>query len=178
MDVALDATGHEQAKRLAEWLAQRPIDKVLSSDLTRCRETLAPYLAVCDIPVEFRQDLRERTFGSMEGEDYKKLHHWMGQQAAEKGQSEWEVRPPGGESLIDLWNRLDPVYKELCADTRPTLVVSHGGAMAQLLAKILDGTQSTARAFRFLNASVTLLSRRVDGSFVLQEFNFMPGAGC
>ena len=172
IDIELDATGHQQARALAPFLAQFEIQRVLSSDLKRCQQTIAPFLQKSPLEVQLREDLRERTFGEMEGQIYTELHQWMRGEAERLGVPEHEVRPTGGESMADVWKRLDQVEGDIFAESRTTLVVSHGGALAQLLSKIIRGSNETPRAFRFSNCGVTILGRRPDGSFLLEKFHF------
>lgn len=170
-EVPLDQTGFKQAQMLAGALAATDIERILSSDLSRCQETLAPYSGLTNVAPEYRHDLRERTFGSMEGQDYTELHVWMKAEGVKMGIPDWEVRPPHGESMADVWNRLAAVEQELREETRSTLVVSHGGALAQLLARLLKGTHETPRAFKFSNCGITVLEKRHDGSMLLVAFN-------
>ena len=170
-DIPLDELGQKQAERLAAQLSEVTIGRVLASDLVRCQLTLKPLLQQSSAKPEYRADLRERTFGDMEGEDYTELHVWMRGEAVRLAVPEWEVRPPGGESMLDVWNRLTPVVEELRSETRDTLVVSHGGALAQLLSRLIAGTHETPRAFRFSNCGITVLEKRHDGSLILVSFN-------
>ncbi len=170
-DVLLDDTGRWQAEQLGARLATEPIERVVASDLTRCRETLAPLLALRPIATEYRADLRERTFGEMEGEDYRKLHDFLVAESARTGEPAEAVRPPGGESVLDVRLRLEPFMARLVEAREPTLVVSHGGTLAQILSTLIKGGWETARSFRFANASVTELSRRPNGAFVIERFN-------
>ena len=80
------------------------------------------------------------------------------------------ARPPGGESFADLWERVGPVVDELRAFNRTTLVVCHGALKAVLLARLLDGTMATIRAFRFPNCALTTFERRHDGSLVMSGY--------
>lgn len=41
-DRALDATGHQQAERLSQWLRLEEPGRILSSPLLRCRQTVQP----------------------------------------------------------------------------------------------------------------------------------------
>jgi len=50
-DRILDATGHLQAERLAEWLRHEDIRQVLSSPLRRCVQTVEPLAKLLDLPV-------------------------------------------------------------------------------------------------------------------------------
>lgn len=170
-DIPLNKVGHSQAAELAKKLLQKEVVNVFSSDLLRCQQTIASYLQASKISPNYRTDLRERTFGEMEGLDYVQLHSWMRSEGTRLGIPDWEVRPPGGESMADVWKRLDTVEADLRDTTHSCVIVSHGGALAQLLTKLLHGSQQTARAFRFRNCSITTLGRRPDGSFLLEKFD-------
>jgi len=171
VDIGLDETGLAQAKLLGQRLAGEGIERILTSDLGRCRQTIDPLVQATGIEPEIRLDLRERTFGAMEGEDFFKLHTWMREEAVRLGLPDWEVRPPGGESMADVSARLKDIEQEIRNETQTLAVVSHGGALAQLLTRLLKGSPETARAFRFSNCGVTVLSRRPDGSLLLDKFN-------
>ncbi|MBS1723325.1 MAG: histidine phosphatase family protein [Armatimonadetes bacterium] len=171
IDIELDETGHKQAQLLANRLCELQIDKVFTSDLKRCLQTIQPFCERGQPEVQMRPDLRERTFGDMEGADYVELHAWMREEGRRLGVPDYEVRPPNGESMLDVWARLDGIVQELRDVTKNVLVVSHGGALAQLLARLMYGTHETPRMFRFSNCSVTTLNRREDRSFMLGAFN-------
>lgn len=55
----LDDDGRRQAEGLADQLADRPIDRILSSSTRRCRETVAPLAARRGLPVELADELLE-----------------------------------------------------------------------------------------------------------------------
>jgi probable phosphoglycerate mutase len=58
-DPGLTAEGHEQARRLADWLAHESINAVLSSPLRRARETAEPVARAHGLPVEIVEGLAE-----------------------------------------------------------------------------------------------------------------------
>lgn len=170
-DVPLDQVGLEQARLLAPKLQGLGIERILSSDLSRCVATIEPFALDSGIKVEKRRDLRERTFGDMEGARYSELHGWLRGEASRLALPDWKVRPPNGESMSEVWHRLQPLARELKQETRICLVVSHGGALAQLLGIMLRGTMETPRAFRLNNCSLTTLNRRPDGAYWLTSVN-------
>jgi broad specificity phosphatase PhoE len=58
-DPGLAREGHEQARKLAAWLADDPLDAVWSSPLRRARETAAPVAEAHGVPVQVDDDLAE-----------------------------------------------------------------------------------------------------------------------
>lgn len=161
-DIPLDETGRAQAATLARELASAGIERVISSDLLRARQTAE----ALGLPVETRSDLRERAFGEWEGRHYLDVIADLEAMPGDR----LLARPPGGESFADLWERVGPVVEELCGFDRSTLIVCHGALKAVLLARLLDGTMGTIRAFRFPNCALTTFGRRHDGTMFLERY--------
>ncbi|MFI0353054.1 histidine phosphatase family protein [Actinomadura sp. 9N407] len=66
-DIALTATGREQAERLGVWAKTAALDAVWASPLKRARATAAPAATALGLPVTVDGDLTEVDFGSAEG---------------------------------------------------------------------------------------------------------------
>ena len=82
-----------------------------------------------------------------------------------------EVRPPGGESTVDVWARIEAPARMIEEAHEPLLVVCHGGSGAILLARLLKATPQTSPSFRMDNTGITWLSRRPDGGFHMMGYN-------
>lgn len=78
------------------------------------------------------EDLREQFFGELHGKPYDALDGVMDR----TGLARWDYRPPGGESLREVAERVGPALDRIAAthSGRDVLVVSHGGVMAALRA--------------------------------------------
>ena len=161
-DIPLDEIGRAQAAALARGLAEAGVERVLASDLVRAQETAG----ALGLPVEARAALRERAFGEWEGRHYLDVIADLDAIPGDR----LLARPPGSESLFDLWERAGPIAEELRTFDRTTLVVAHGAFLAALLARLLDGTPGTMRAFRFPNGAVTEFGRRGDGSLMMVRY--------
>ena len=72
-DTPLDEEGRGQARALAEYFAEHPVQKVYASPLSRARET-AQILADGRYPVEIREDLAELDMGEWEDVPLQDLH--------------------------------------------------------------------------------------------------------
>jgi broad specificity phosphatase PhoE len=170
-DIGLDPTGLAQVSTFAELFSGVRVSEILSSDLLRCRETVAPIALATGMDVQFTERLRERKFGDWEGSPYMSVAPRMAEIAESLGQDLTEVRPPNGESFADVWTRLSLVVDELRQADGTVVVVSHGGALAVLLAILGGGSVATSRMFRLANASICELERRDDGTFYLERYN-------
>lgn len=170
-DIPLDPVGIYQATNLRHAFEGVRVDRILTSDLTRCLETAQPIAKATGTALEPRKDLRERGFGQWEGLMFNEVSALLASEAETAGITAQQVRPPGGESFDDVWKRLDAVVELLLATRDHIVVVSHGGALSLLLAKLIRGTLDTSRAFRFSNTGVTELQRRADGLFLMNRYS-------
>jgi broad specificity phosphatase PhoE len=170
-DIPLDETGLAQAQAVGEAFREIPLDRLLTSDLLRARQTAQPIADAVGLPLEARADLRERGFGEWEGSPFVDVAARSIELSLQQGLHPLEVRPPAGEAYRDVWNRLDRVVEELQDSEARTAIVTHGGTSALLLARLTRGTLETSRSFRFGNTGITELERRADGYFVIVRYN-------
>ena len=77
LDIGLNDTGHWQASRLGQALAEESIDAIYSSDLQRAFATAQAIGAACDVTVTPEPQLRERHFGHLQGQTWAEIEtHW------------------------------------------------------------------------------------------------------
>lgn len=170
-DIPLDAEGVAQARIVGEAFRGIEIDAILTSDLQRSLHTAQQISDVTGVPLEVRIDLRERSFGEWEGVQFADIaERFVGLERA-TGVDMFDVKAPGGESYQEVWDRVGGVVARLEGVEKPTVVVSHGGTSALLLARLLQGTMATARAFRMHNTAITELNRGPDGLWRLTRYN-------
>lgn len=139
-DVALTATGSEQATLVAQRLAGEEIAAVYASDLSRAFITAQAIAKSRKLQVMPITDLREINFGQWEGLTYEQINaHWP------DILSKWyfspdEVNIPGGESFRELKERAMRVIDELIArhPKQTIVVVSHGGTIRTILCAALN----------------------------------------
>lgn len=139
IDVPLNDTGHEQARRLGLALAHAPVRHIVCSDLLRTQQTAAPAAQQLGLPVRTTVTLREQAFGVGEGlraEEIREKHPeaWDGWLRFEADRS-----LPGGESTRQFHARVMQALADIAAQHvgEPVLVVTHGG--------VLDMVWRTAR---------------------------------
>lgn len=129
----LSDEGREQAKLTAEWLAESyPRARLYSSDLQRCRETVAALAELTGSEVTLSEALRERDFGEWTGHTHVEVERrWPSEWAAWRNGQD-VVQRVGGESTDALADRVGSfarqVLAELAADEAAVLV-THGGSI-------------------------------------------------
>ncbi|AQS85746.1 MAG: histidine phosphatase family protein [Acetobacter aceti] len=87
-----------------------------------------------------------------------------------------EERPPGGESMVDVCQRVGHTLSTLAVRhaKRDMVVVSHGGAIRAALAHALRIDADTALHFSIQNLSLTILECH-DGVWRVVTANELPG---
>jgi probable phosphoglycerate mutase len=125
------ATAEELAKKLAE--GTEPLaDAVLASDLLRARHTAEIIADVLGLPIRLDAGLREQSLGELEGRLYTEPFGDATVQGTidELWRDPFRV-PPGGESVADLYHRVQATLTRLSKqDAGRTLVVAtHGGVV-------------------------------------------------
>ncbi len=165
-DVPLDATGHEQARRTARYLAALHPDAIYSSDLARAAET-AEYLArLTGLPVQLDKDLRERGGGSWEGLTDAEIRTQYPVEYAT-----WV--PPNGESVTIVADRTAAALQRI-ADSLDSgslaVLVSHGAAINLAMSRLLGLPEQVRVLGPLGNCAWSVLGRR-DGHWRLLEHN-------
>ncbi len=125
-DVPLDPLGHHQADALARRLAPLPIKRILSSDLSRARDTIAPAADVLGLQVETDSRLREVANGDWTGLLPSEIQ--AGWPEMWKAYAEGEdVKRPGGENWKKVRLRVVECVSELAGTEELIAISTHGG---------------------------------------------------
>lgn len=157
LDVPLNARGREQARQVAEELRGSGATLVLSSDLSRARDTAVVIAEVLGVPLRVVPDLRERNLGVLQGKTAADLGASDGGMGfVSRMVNDPRLHPPGGEALDAFRERVAAFVRGLVADppAEDIVVVTHGGVVrAALLA--LVGSDRRDVVARIGNCSVT-----------------------
>ncbi|WP_427914665.1 histidine phosphatase family protein [Ramlibacter sp. MMS24-I3-19] len=159
-DIALNDTGRWQAQRVGKALAEEPITAVYSSDLERAHATAQSISEVKGIPVIPHEGLRERSFGMFEGKTFDEIHETWPEHAHNwrKRIPEWQP-PEGGESLIQLRERVTRTVQELAArhPGEQIVVVAHGGVLDALYRVATGQEVNSPRTWELPNGAINRL---------------------
>jgi probable phosphoglycerate mutase len=172
-DIALSERGHQQAAEAAAAFAQRGIiEAIVSSPLTRSRETTDHVAATLGLPVEIDDDLRECDFGEWEGLTFAEVQRqWPDDLAAWLAST--DVAPPKGESIAEVLARVrrarDRLLRRHPAGT--VLVVSHVTPIKQLVCLALGVEPAAVFRMELAPASISVVLWFADGNASLRLFN-------
>ena len=172
-DPPLIEQGRQQIKAAAAELAARGgVQRIVSSPLSRCRESASIIASVLGVPVETDDDVREVDFGVWEGLTFpvveerwpRELALWLGDTA---------ISPPDGESYESLRHRVRAAQERIVNRHRgeTICVVSHSRPIAMIAVNLLDTPTSSLYRLHVDNASLTEVDYYDDGPAVLRLFN-------
>ena len=106
LDIPLSPRGMLQSARLAECLANEPIEAVYSSGQSRAWLTAAPLAARLGLQIIAEPRLRERCFGIFEGLTLEEIAERHPAEFVKWRERDPEWRPDGGESGQQLIDRV------------------------------------------------------------------------
>lgn len=134
-EAELTERGLRQAAEAAAEFGYRPVRAIYASDLRRAQQTAAAFAAVLGLPVRADARLRERSLGVLEGT----AHTAIGPTATGLADGlvvDPDARPPAGESVRDLYQRVATFCNDLVteppAGAGDVLVIAHGGTVRVL----------------------------------------------
>ncbi|TXK81392.1 histidine phosphatase family protein [Paenibacillus sp. N3.4] len=160
LDTDLTEEGREQARLLGMRLAKEDWAGIISSDLTRAKETAQIVSELSGIPfLHTDRRLRERKYGLVEGT--------TAAEREERWGADWKLQELGQESDGDLWKRWSELEGELIQNypTSKILLISHGGFIVQILRVLKMNHEDFLQ-----NTSLTILLRQ-DEAWELQLYN-------
>jgi probable phosphoglycerate mutase len=171
--VPLNDDGRAQAAVLARELANLPIDRVVSSDLPRCTETAAIFMAGRNLRVETFAELREIRPGRLsELPPEETIQAFVG---AFSG-FDRTAKFLGGETFGELADRVLPCFQHLLMDGhwQTLLVVAHGGVNRVLLAYAIGHDMLGFGAFEQDPCCLNIIDVTEDGRFLIRLVNETP----
>jgi len=173
IDVDITATGVEQMHRLAGILAEKSISAVYSSDLIRSvkgAEIISTRVGAGYTPL---RELRERSVGIWEGLTADEVKQRYPEEYRAWRADLLNYRPPAGECLTDVKERVLPVFKRLVAShpDQEIGMLLHGGVNRVILADALG--MDMMNLFRIDQAfgALNIIDYHEDGIAVVNLLN-------
>ncbi len=160
-DVPLDETGRIQAAGLGTLLADLRVDRAVSSDLSRARETAEIALAGRSIAIENDADWREMRFGAWEGLAWPEIVERFPEVDAGNHKVPKFYTPDGGETFDDVCARIGRAVDRIATsagDGERIVVATHAGALHALLRVAMGESEAAALRVKFDPGSLTRIA--------------------
>ena len=149
-DIALTAHGEGEARALVPFLYATHFTRVLTSPLSRARQTCA--LAGLAVNAEVEPDLAEWDYGDYEGRRTVDIHQ------EKPGWSIWRDGCPHGETPADISERADRLLDRLRPLSGNVALFSHGQFGSALAVRWIELAVIKAQHFAFGPASISILA--------------------
>ena len=160
LDIPLNDIGQWQAQRLARALAASdPIHAIYSSDLLRAHDTARAIAGATGAPLATHPGLRERCFGIFEGKTYVEIEAIWPEESMRWRQRDPHWAPQGGESLVQVRERIALTLNELAARHlgQQIVLVAHGGVLDQLYRAATGQDLQAPRTWQLTNTAINRL---------------------
>ncbi|MGH2516938.1 MAG: histidine phosphatase family protein [Ktedonobacterales bacterium] len=156
-DSPMSALGERQARALAARLAPRQLDGVVSSDLQRASLLATAIAEAHGVPLRLDPALREFAMGGWEGATFAEIQAREPERFQCWRDDPLNVAPPGGESVLQVRDRLVGALDHCRAEypDGTVLWVTHGGCIGVLLCHLLGVDPRRRWQFRKDNAALS-----------------------
>ena len=159
-NIDLTDKGRKQAECVGEYLKDKNISMIYSSDLDRACQTAEPLSNAIKLPIIKRENLREIAAGEWDWVSYEQINEKYSDAWWYWGNDICNSYCVGGETFLEVQER---VYGEMVkiaeeSDGKTITVFSHGTSIKSFLCKVLGLTGKEANDLTYPgNASVTRL---------------------
>ncbi|MER5711748.1 bifunctional RNase H/acid phosphatase [Streptomyces sp. NPDC042898] len=173
-DPELSAAGLRQAEAVAEALAARgTIQAIVSSPLTRCRQTAAAVAARLGLDVQVERGLRETDFGAWEGMTFGEVRERYGDDLDAWLASPKAAPTGGGESFAAVARRVAATRDRLTAAHagRTVLLVTHVTPIKTLVRLALGAPPESLFRMELSAASISAVAYYADGNASVRLLN-------
>ncbi|WP_432129004.1 bifunctional RNase H/acid phosphatase [Streptomyces sp. bgisy082] len=173
-DPELSAAGLRQAEAVAAALAARgTIQEIVSSPLTRCRQTAAAVAARLGLDVRIEQGLRETDFGAWEGLTFGEVRERYPEDLDAWLASPKAAPTGGGESFATVSRRVAAARDRLTAAHagRTVLLVTHVTPIKTLVRLALGAPPESLFRMELSAASISAVAYYADGNASVRLLN-------
>jgi enolase len=163
VDVGLSEKGEQEALLAGDKLKNYNFDNIIISDLKRTRKTALLLVKNRPLPEKEKiiftvsEAVKERSYGDLAGIVKSELKEKYGEEQMRIWRRSYYERPPGGENLEDVKNRIGFFYNEfilpLLKAGKNVLLVSHGNALRALFVHLGFKDEKTVEHFELATAT-------------------------
>lgn len=135
----LSLSGLLQSSHLASVLSHHDLQGIYCSDLLRSEETAHIIASEFGLKAQSLKAFREVSLGDWDGLSFDEVRDKYPHEFDERGKNIAYYRTPGGESFIDLRNRVLPEFFKILSDGSGSIaIIGHAGVNRVILCHILS----------------------------------------
>lgn len=171
-DCPLNTKGIRQAKDLGKSLSILPLDMIITSPLSRTRQTAEEIAGQHRLSIQTDARLKEIYFGEWEGRHFQEIQR-SDPKAWEAWTEDWQnVPPPNGESFQQFYQRVRKLPHELLdrRKDQTVLLVGHQGSLRVIVSELLGLGETGYWHFHFDHGVYSHLEIR-DGHCTIRKIN-------
>lgn len=148
-DIGLTELGHEQAIETGKKILEEGItaDEILYSPLIRAADTAKHISEITGIPARVEPRLIEQCFGKWEGTP-------RNGELFKKAKEQFICRNEGGESMLQLAQRIYNLIDDIKKDDKTYILVAHNGISRVLQSYFYEMTNEEYAAFGVKNCEI------------------------
>lgn len=178
IDMELSPRGLLQAKAVATWLEDTPIDAIYASPMQRVRQTLAPTASARGMDPSYLEGLREVDFGDWTGHRWDQVQSIFGVSAFDWLEIIGNDGIPGGEPLTEIQSRVGRCASViLSAHAHQSVAIfCHGGIIRVMLALLLGMPLMQMAHFNIEYGSISVVEVQPEKKHAIEIelLNFQP----
>ncbi len=173
IDVDITENGVQQMHRLAGMIEGKNITAVYSSDLIRSVKGAEIIARRAGCTVTPLRDLRERSVGAWEGMTAEEIRERFPSEYALWRSDLLNYRPPAGECLLDVRNRILPAFGRLVSSHpgQTIAMLLHGGVNRLILADALGMDMMNLFRIDQTFGALNIIDYHDDGRAVVRLMN-------
>jgi broad specificity phosphatase PhoE len=138
-DVSLSEKGFLQAKQTANYLKNKKIDIIYSSDLLRAKQTAKEIGKILKSKNKVSKKIAELDKGRYLKKSHGECMNYINRRAEKLGIEKSDVKLPGGESYNDCKGRVFSFLNKLKEDNKNAIIVAHSGVIRLILRELSEG---------------------------------------
>jgi alpha-ribazole phosphatase len=152
-DTPLSKKGQDEILQIKDLVYSLSFEKVYISPLKRAIETSR----LLEVEGILDRRIKEIDFGIFEEKTYEEIKRLYPEETYAWIKDYINYRIPKGESLMDLYNRVSNFLKDIVAEDRDVLVITHEGFIRCALCWVFNNVEYFYR-FKVDNGSITIVS--------------------
>lgn len=173
VDIPLNDNGLEQAKKVGQALKDVPLAAVYCSPLSRALQTAEEIASIHDLHLQEHEGFNDMDFGEWQGLSGSEVRLRYPKEFRMWVDTPQKVKPPEGESLLEVRKRCWPALEKLASRHRNEIIaiISHQVIIKSLLLSVLGLGESHFWRLEQDPCSINVLRYHSSGNLMISCIN-------